>query len=321
MSEIAQLAGARVLIVGDVMLDEYIWGDVRRISPEAPVPIVEVTRRSHVPGGAANVAAGIVAFGGQATIAGVIGADIAADNLRESLTMASVDVSGLIVDPARPTTCKTRVIAHAQQVVRTDHELRGPLPQDLSEQLLEGVRARLGDVDTIVLSDYGKGIVSEPAAQAVIAAAHEAGTPVIVDPKGLDFDKYRGATLVTPNELELSQAGHVHFDGEESVLRTARRMTADNDIGLLVTRGAHGMMLVAGDIEFTVPARARDVYDVTGAGDTVVSMLAVALGRRVDLRRAVELANEAAGIAVGKIGTSTVSLDELERWLTDRSAA
>jgi rfaE bifunctional protein kinase chain/domain len=320
MSEIAELAGARVLIVGDVMLDEYIWGDVRRISPEAPVPIVEVTRRSHVPGGAANVAAGVVAFGGRAMIAGVTGDDIAGGNLRESLAAASVDVGSLIVDSARPTTCKTRVIAHAQQVVRTDQELRGPLPQALAEQLLEGVRARLPDVDAVVLSDYGKGIVSESAAQAIIATAAAAGTPVIVDPKGLDFDKYRGATLVTPNELELSQAGHVHFDGDESVLATARRMTGESEIGLLVTRGAHGMMLVADGIEFTVPARARDVYDVTGAGDTVVSMLAVALGRRLDLRRAVELANEAAGIAVGKIGTSTVSLDELERWLAGEAS-
>jgi rfaE bifunctional protein kinase chain/domain len=315
MSEIAELAGARVLIVGDVMLDEYIWGDVRRISPEAPVPIVEVTRRSHVPGGAANVAAGVVAFGGRAMIAGVTGDDIAAGNLRDSLTASSVDIGSLIVDPARPTTCKTRVIAHAQQVVRTDQELRGPLPNALAEQLLEAVRARLPDVDAVVLSDYGKGIVSDSGAQAVIALANAAGTPVIVDPKGLDFGKYRGATLVTPNELELSQAGHIHFDGDESVLQTARRLTTENDIGLLVTRGAAGMLLVANGIEFSVPARARDVYDVTGAGDTVVSMLAVALGRRLDLRRAVELANEAAGIAVGKIGTSTVSLDELEHWL------
>jgi D-beta-D-heptose 7-phosphate kinase/D-beta-D-heptose 1-phosphate adenosyltransferase len=315
VSEIAQLSGARVLIVGDVMLDEYVWGDVRRISPEAPVPIVEVTRRSHVPGGAANVAAGVVAFGGRSMLCGVIGEDTAGDNLRESLDAALVDVSGLVVDPGRPTTCKTRVIAHAQQVVRTDHELRGPLSEQLAGSLLADVRERLGAVDAIVLSDYGKGIVSEPAAQAIIAAATSAGKPVIVDPKGLDFGKYRGATLVTPNELELSQAGHIHFDGDESVLQTARRIAAESDVGLLVTRGAAGMLLVADGIEFSVPARARDVYDVTGAGDTVVSMLAVALGRRFDLRRAVELANEAAGIAVGKIGTSTVRLEELEHWL------
>jgi D-glycero-beta-D-manno-heptose-7-phosphate kinase len=312
MTDVAALRGATVLTVGDLMLDEYVWGEVKRISPEAPVPVVEVRRRTYAPGGAANVAAGVVALGGRALLTGVVGGDPAATAVRDTLSAAGVGSDGLIVDPSRPTTTKTRVIAHAQQVVRTDSEERTPLPAEVESRLLDVVRAQLAEADAVVVSDYRKGVVSEPVARSVIEGAAAAAKPVVVDPKGLHYAAYRGATVITPNEHDAGQAANVHVEGEDDLLRAAHRLSELCDgAALLITRGAEGMTLFAGDGRLQVPARARAVYDVTGAGDTVVAVLAVALGGGVGLEEAVELANRAAGIVVGKVGTSTVTLDEL----------
>lgn len=316
MNSISMLRGASVLAVGDVMLDEYIWGEVQRISPEAPVPVVEVRGRSYAPGGAANVAAGVVALGGQAFVGGVTGDDAAAAALRETLASAGVKGTGLVVDSSRPTTSKTRIIAQAQQVVRTDHEERAPLPEAVEAQLLSAACAQVEQVDAVVLSDYRKGVVSATVARAVIDAARAAHKPVIVDPKGIDYAKYRGATLITPNEHDAGLAANVHVESEDDLLEAVRRLSeACDGSGLLVTRGAAGMTLFSAGRRADVPARALDVYDVTGAGDTVVATLAVALGRSVPLEQAVELANAAAAVVVGKVGTSTVTLEELERAL------
>ena len=317
MNELAALRGVTVLALGDVMLDEYVWGEVNRISPEAPVPVVEVRRRTYAAGGAANVAAGVVALEGRTFLAGVIGADAAAEALREALRAAGVDPGDLVVDPSRPTTSKTRVIAHAQQVVRTDHEESGPLPADVQQELLRTVHARVAQVDAVVLSDYRKGVVSEAVARRVIDAAVGGGKPVVVDPKGVDYARYRGATVITPNAHDAGQAANVHIETEQDLVEAASRLSAACDgAALLVTRGAAGMTLFSGAGRLDVPARARDVYDVTGAGDTVVATLAVALGRGRRLEEAVALANIAAGIVVGKVGTSTVTLEELERAIT-----
>lgn len=303
-----------MLAIGDVMLDEYIWGEVQRISPEAPVPVVEVRGRSYAPGGAANVAAGVVALGGSAFLGGVTGDDPAAAALRETLSSAGVQTGGLVVDRTRPTTSKTRIIAQAQQVVRTDHEERAPLPEALETELLTRVRALVENVEAVVLSDYRKGVVSETIARSVIDAARAAGRPVIVDPKATDYSRYRGATLITPNAHDAGQAANVHIESEDDLLEAVRRLSASCDgAALLVTRGAAGMTLFNAESRMDVPARALDVYDVTGAGDTVVATLAVALGRSVPLEQAVELANAAAAVVVGKVGTSTVTLEELER--------
>jgi D-beta-D-heptose 7-phosphate kinase/D-beta-D-heptose 1-phosphate adenosyltransferase len=307
----------RVLAVGDVMLDEYLWGDVRRISPEAPVPVVEVRRRSHSAGGAANVAAGVVALGGSVQLVGVVGKDHAGQRLREVLSEAGVDIGGLISDEHRPTTSKMRVIAQAQQVVRADHEQRGSLGDSLTEAIIVQCRQRVLECDCAVLSDYGKGVVSTPVSEAVIQAAAEAGKPVIVDPKGLDYAKYAGATLITPNELELSHAAHVQIEDDDTLIAAAARLAHDCRAGFLVTRGAAGMTLLAEGRRLDVPARTRDVFDVTGAGDTVVAVLAVTLGRGLGLDQAVRLANQAAGIAVAKVGTSAVSAAEIMASLAD----
>ncbi|HET9103113.1 MAG TPA: D-glycero-beta-D-manno-heptose-7-phosphate kinase [Solirubrobacteraceae bacterium] len=314
------LTGARVLVVGDLMLDEYVWGNVRRISPEAPVPVVEITRRTHAPGGAANVAAGVVALGGHAALVGVTGADAAGERLRASLRRADIDVSALISDRTRPTTNKTRFIAHAQQVVRADEEDRRALDDALVTLLLSHVAERLPETDCVVLSDYGKGVVTDAVAHGVITAARDASTPIVVDPKGLRYAKYAGATVITPNDSELAQAAHVQIDSDAELVAAAERMAADCQASLLVTRGAAGMTLVGGAERLDVPAQARDVYDVTGAGDTVVAVLAAALGRGLTLERAVVLANAAAGVAVGKVGAAAITTAELSAALRQADA-
>jgi rfaE bifunctional protein kinase chain/domain len=310
--DVDALAGATVLAVGDVMLDEYVWGSVQRISPEAPVAVVDIERRSHVAGGAANVAAGVVALGGRAMLGGVVGADPGAGHLSRALEAVGVDITGLVQDAGRPTTTKTRVMAHGQQVLRVDAENRAALPERPEAMLLDWVRSHAAAADAVVISDYGKGVVSETMAQGVIEAARAAGRPVVVDSRSLHYGRYRGATILTPNQHDAGRAANIHVESEDDLLEVVRRLSeACEGAALLVTRGAAGMTLFDRDGVTHVATEARDVYDVTGAGDTVVAMLAVALGRGVDLPDAVRIANAAAGIVVGKVGTSTVTLAEL----------
>jgi len=315
-------AGVSVLTIGDVMLDEYLWGEVQRISPEAPVPVVQVQRRSYVPGGAANAAASVVALGARAFLGGVVGADIHAEHLREALTNVDVSGEGLVVDSFRPTTTKTRVIAQSQQVVRTDAEDVSPLPPELELALLDWAAARLPEVGSIVISDYAKGVVSPTLAQRVIELAGQAAKPVVVDPKGTDYAKYSGATVITPNVHDAGRAANVHVREEADLLEVARRITAVCDgARLLVTRGAAGMTLFGPGARADISAEAHQVYDVTGAGDTVVAVLAVALGQGLALGDAVRVANVAAGIAVEKVGTATVTFAELEQRLAQTADA
>jgi rfaE bifunctional protein kinase chain/domain len=314
MSDLSRLAGAKVLTVGDVMLDEYIWGVVERVSPEAPVPIVDSRRRTYVAGGAANVAAGIVALGGHGLLGGAIGDDASAEALRDALAAAGVDADGLVVDPARPTTTKTRVIAHAQQMLRIDAEDRAALAGPIESVLLAHAVAHVESADAVVISDYGKGVASKPLAQRLIDAARASATPVIVDAKGLHYDRYRGATVITPNQQDAGRSANVHVESDADLEEAVRRLReASGGAAVLITRGAAGMSLFDGGEPLHVPAQARDVYDVTGAGDTVVAVLAIALGRGHALHDAIRLANAAAGVVVGKVGTATVSLAELER--------
>jgi D-beta-D-heptose 7-phosphate kinase/D-beta-D-heptose 1-phosphate adenosyltransferase len=314
---IERLEDVRVVVLGDVMLDTYVWGNVSRISPEAPVPVFEVVERTHQPGGAANAAAGIAALGGSVEVGGVVGADPAADTLRGTLATCGVSGDGVIVDSERPTTTKTRFIATNQQVVRVDEEGRVPLRENTASELLEWARRRLTDAHAALLSDYGKGTVTPGVAGAFVAAAREAGIPVVVDPKGTDFAKYAGATVVTPNVREAREASRVR-DADDAAFDEVAADLRDSLDGaaLLVTRGAAGMRLYreahpADDI----PALAREVYDVTGAGDTVTATLAAALGRGVELADAVRLAAAAAAAAVGHIGAARVTPDELRRSL------
>ena len=310
------LEGVRVVVLGDVMLDTYVWGEVSRISPEAPVPVLEVVKRTYQPGGAANAAAGIAALGGSVTLGGVVGADAAAETLRETLASHGVSGGGVRVDAERPTTTKTRFIAASQQVVRVDEEGRVPLREETAAELVDWARDGLAGAHAALLSDYEKGTVSAHVAAEFVAAARDAGIPVVVDPKGSDFAKYAGATVVTPNVREAREASRVRDQDDAALddVATDLRQLLDG-AALLVTRGPAGMRLYREGQPEEIPALAREVYDVTGAGDTVTATLAASLGRGVELSDAVRLAAAAAAVAVGHLGAARVTADELRRSL------
>jgi len=312
-----QLEGIRVVVLGDLMLDTYVWADVSRISPEAPVPVLEVVRRTYQPGGAANAAAGIAALGGLVGVGGVVGADAAAETLRGALASSGVSGDGVMLADERPTTTKTRFIATNQQVVRVDEEGREPLREKTESELLEWARRELSHAHAALVSDYGKGTVTSGVSAAFIAAARQAGIPVVVDPKGPDFAKYAGATVVTPNVREAREASRIRVQDDAALDEVAADLRGLLDgAALLVTRGAAGMRLYReGHPPEDIPAFAREVYDVTGAGDTVTATLAAALGRGVELADAVRLAAAAAAVAVGHIGAARVTPDELRRSL------
>jgi len=309
--------GTAVLAIGDVMLDEYVWGAARRISPEAPVLVVEIERRTYVPGGAANAAAGVVALAGKALLAGIVGSDENGELLRRTVEAAGVSTDGCLIDRERPTTTKTRVVANGQQVLRTDVEVRQPLPRELEDELLAWVERNLGGVQALTLSDYGKGVVSPRLAQRAIELAKAARKPIVVDPKGTDYAKYRGATVVTPNVLEVERATNLEVEGPEGLPPAAERLrSALTGSALLVTRGPEGMSLFAdGASPVDIPAEAKNVFDVTGAGDAVVGALALGLAQGATLEDAARLANRVAGIVVGKVGTAIVTLAELREQL------
>lgn len=307
---VEQLRGCRVLVIGDVMLDEYLRGDVSRISPEAPVPVLEVRAHDWRLGGAANAAANIQALGGVTTLVGVVGKDETAAILADRLTQHGI-ASAVVVDPDRPTTKKTRLVAQQQQIVRIDHERRHPIAGPIAGSVRQAITQAMRGAQACVLSDYAKGVVTGEIARHTIEAARTAGVPVIVDPKQRSFAAYRGATVITPNlhELEAAATGVVPFEAARAAAGVLAELAG---AALLVTRSADGMTLFRVDREpFHVAAMAKEVFDVTGAGDTVVATIALALGARVALDQAVELASIAAAISVSKRGTSTVSPAEL----------
>jgi rfaE bifunctional protein kinase chain/domain len=308
--------GTSVLAVGDAMLDEYVWGEVERISPEAPVPVVDVVRKTTSPGGVANVAAGVAALEGRPRVCAVVGDDDAGRILLGRLEELGVDVEGVVVDPSRPTTTKTRVIAHSQQVLRTDVEDRSPIEAAIERRLVDFASGAVSGAGAVLVSDYAKGVASDGVVRAVIGEARRQGKPVVVDPKGYDYAKYKGATLLTPNARDAAQAAAVQLRTYDDLALAASRL-ADLTEGalLLITRGAEGMTLFDSDGPVDIAAEAREVYDVTGAGDTVAAVLSMALGNSAPLKEAMRIANVAAGITVGKVGTSTVALDELRRAL------
>ncbi|HLL77016.1 MAG TPA: D-glycero-beta-D-manno-heptose-7-phosphate kinase [Pyrinomonadaceae bacterium] len=304
-----------VLVFGDVMLDEFVWGDVTRISPEAPVPVVDIRRESVRLGGAANVLANLVALGARGRLVGVTGEDAAGERLLSKLkeTCAARADAELVRDAERPTTLKTRIIAHNQLVVRADRELRAPVRAEIEERLIDALARALEGADAFVVSDYDKGAVTPRVLAEVLPRAVASGVPVLVDPKVRNFDSYRPATLVTPNHHEALRLTNSEDDTDEGVARAARhlreRLRCDS---VLITRGERGMMLLEGDAApLYVETRAREVYDVTGAGDTVIATLALALAAGASLAEAADLANHAAGLVVGKLGTATVSAEEL----------
>ncbi|MBI3356628.1 MAG: D-glycero-beta-D-manno-heptose-7-phosphate kinase [Nitrospirae bacterium] len=308
---------ASVLVVGDLILDHYLMGRVSRISPEAPVPVVHVESESLRLGGAANVFNNILALGGKADLCGVIGADENGRLLMKELGNKRSARGGVVIDHDRPTTRKSRVIAHNQQIVRYDLEGRSELKATLQRRILQYVESRLRELSCVVVSDYAKGVVSATLMSEITRLAALRKVPVIVDPKVEHFGFYKGVTLITPNHLEAIQAAGVHGDDNQTINEAGamirQRLGCQS---VLITRGEKGMSLYEGDGAFWhLPTQARQVYDVTGAGDTVVGTLALALSTGASTKTGAILANYAAGIVVGMVGTATVTPKQLSEAL------
>jgi rfaE bifunctional protein kinase chain/domain len=311
---IRAIHNSHVVVLGDVMLDEFVWGDVTRISPEAPVPVVDIRRESVHLGGAANVLTNLMALGAKACVIGVIGKDFAGERLRASLHEASpmqLDAH-LVVDESRPSTVKTRIIAHSQLVVRADRELRTPVNGQTEARIISALKEAIRHADAFVVSDYDKGVVTPRILAEILPLAYER-MPVLIDPKIRNLASYRPATLVTPNHHEALRMTNLEGDSNNELHRAARMLREKlNCDAVLITRGDRGMMLLEGDGEpVYVDTAAREVYDVTGAGDTVIATLAAALAAGASLIEAAGLANHAAGIVVGKVGTATASSEEV----------
>jgi rfaE bifunctional protein kinase chain/domain len=307
MTALPDFENARILVVGDVMLDRYWFGDVARISPEAPVPVLKVTRVEERPGGAANVARNIAALGARATLLSVVGADEAGDSLKR-LLVGQGGVDALLQrDDTISTTVKLRAVARQQQLLRIDFET--PPSHEVLNAKLADFRAKLPDADVVVLSDYGKGGLAHIAE--MIRLARAAGKPVLVDPKGDDYARYRGASLLTPNRSEFREVAG-SWRSEEDFAARAQKLRAELELdALMVTRSEDGMSLYRADGALHEPTQTREVFDVSGAGDTVIATLAVMLASGAELPDAMRIANRAAGIVVGKLGTAVVSREEI----------
>ena len=308
----------KILVLGDVMVDQYWWGTVSRISPEAPVPVVHKQTSTIVPGGAANVAANIASLGGDPFLVGLMGDDLAAQHLRDALVRVGVSAEYLVSDSTRPTTVKTRVVAHAQHVVRVDDEDASPIGPDLAGRVIDHALTLLPEADVVVFSDYAKGLLTKGLLEPVIIAARESGRPVVIDPKGNNYSRYNGADLVCPNRLEALGASGLDPSTDMQVVgeHLLRRLAI---AAILITLGEGGMLLLEHNEQpVHLPAVARTVYDVTGAGDTVMASVGLALAAGANLRTAAWLANIAAGLAVEHVGTTAVTAAQLMQALCDR---
>lgn len=307
---LAKLNNVTVLCIGDVMLDQYVYGSVDRVSPEAPIPVLNVSRRAHAIGGAGNVACNIAALGAVAHLVAVVGDDGFGNQLRDLLAATGGIVPQLLVDPDRPTTVKTRFIAGSQQLLRADDESIGELTKGLLENIVDTAAVVLGasGLGAVILSDYGKGVLADEVIRQLIAASRAASIPIVVDPKGADFTKYSGADVLTPNRKELSEATRMATGSSEQIVAAAQRIVETCGARhVLVTRGGEGMSLVsAEEAPVHLPALAREIFDVSGAGDTVVAVLASGLAAGMTVAEAAQMANVAAGVVVAKVGTAVV---------------
>ncbi len=323
---------ANVLVIGDLILDEFIWGNVSRISPEAPVPVVWANRRSFMPGGAANVATNICALDGNVTLIGVIGKDKNASLLLSEMRKKKIPVKGIFVEASRHTTVKTRIVAGHQQVVRVDWEHTDSLPEDLNEKIINFIRKNIKNYDAIIIEDYGKGVINEHLLQEVIVLARKNNIVITVDPKEENFLHYRGVTSITPNRKELENAVRnlrmkdttnkfrMHNDRlfsdkeiDQAAVETLKYLNLES---ILVTLGEHGMRLFEKNGKVvTIPTVAQEVFDVSGAGDTVIATFTLALSLGATKEEAAYISNFAAGIVVGKLGTATTNRKELSERL------
>ncbi len=318
--QLQSLSSARILVIGDVMLDHFVWGNVRRISPEAPVPVVEVVREDLFPGGAANVARNLAAFTSHSFIMGRVGSDSAAQQLRGLLETEGVSTDTLVVHDTLPTISKTRIAARQQQIVRVDRETLAPLSDGELAEVERIVRARLPELDALIIEDYGKGFITQPLVSMLTRLAQEANKLITVDPSPRNPLDWRGASLVKPNRLEAFAAAGIddrhnagHAARDPQLLEVGKRLLDKWQVPhVLVTLGEQGMIIFSADAPpHHIPTRAREVYDVSGAGDTAIALLTLALASGMNLHDAAEVANHASGIVVGKLGTATLTPAEL----------
>jgi len=321
-TRVDRFAGRRVLVLGDLMLDHYLWGRCERISPEAPVPVVEVSRETTSLGGAGNVAANLTALRGEPVLVGLVGEDERAQKLFDAFAARGVDTRSIVRDASRPTTMKTRIIAHSQQVVRADWESRADADGPALAALLDVLEREIPRCHGMVVSDYGKGVVTRPVLESALGLARAHRIPVAVDPKESHIDAYRGVSILTPNQHEAGWVMGQRITDEESLMSVGwglqKRLDAEC---ALITRGPDGMSLFEKGGRYThLPTVAREVFDVTGAGDTVVSVVALALAAGADYPEACFLANHAAGVVIREVGTATCSPAQLKASLAGAPA-
>lgn len=319
MKPLPDFSKISLLVIGDLMVDEYLWGEVDRISPEAPVPIVNIRKESYTLGGAGNVVNNLVGLGSKVSVIGIAGSGIWGQLLVEHLNRLNVDASGVIRDGHRPTIRKTRIIGANQQMIRIDREDVTPFHQRFLKPVYSEVEKKVPTVDAVIVSDYGKGLINDVLMEAITTVSHRHQKPVIVDPKGMVFTKYAGVTILTPNKKEAGLAAGIEITDDQTLMRAGRRLIEQaQPEALLITCGKDGMVLIQpGQPPFWIKAKAQQVFDVSGAGDTVVAMMGLGIASGLSLTESAALANTAAGIVVGKIGTATVSIAELAEHLKE----
>ncbi|MBS3105516.1 D-glycero-beta-D-manno-heptose-7-phosphate kinase [Candidatus Woesearchaeota archaeon] len=308
----------KILVIGDIMLDKYIWGDVSRISPEAPVQVVNVSKETYAPGGASNVASNASALNGKVYMAGIAGNDEAKNILIRELKGMGVNTDGIIIDADKPTTQKVRIVGRSQQLLRVDYEKKDNIHQNIEKDMVKFLENAIKDVDVVVISDYAKGVINQAVCGRLIEMARSSNKPVIVDPKPKHRDLYSNATLITPNNAEASEMTGIEDGSDDAVLEMGPKLMKYLNSNVLITRGEKGMSLFEKDGKVVhIPAKAKEVYSLIGAGDTVVAAIALALASGASLEEAAVIANIAAGIKVGKIGTASVSIEEIKRGIEE----
>jgi rfaE bifunctional protein kinase chain/domain len=309
-----------ILVVGDIILDEYVWGNVSRISPEAPVPVVEIKEETKRLGGAANVVNNIISLGGKSCLCGIVGDDMPGRGLIETISELGVKTDGIIVDASRHTSVKTRIVAHNQQVVRFDRETRQPIAPDKIERIIESIKKDINDINAIIVADYGKGVISSQLMKGLRSLIADSNIILAVDPKTDNFEYYKEIDVITPNHNEAGAFCRFEITDEETLIRAGKQMLNELNCGsVLITQGKDGMTLFEADSEpCHIPTIARKVFDVSGAGDTVIGALSLALASGMDRQSAAVISNYAAGLVVGEVGTSVVTSDELKKVIGDR---
>jgi len=311
---IGQFKNKKILVIGDIMLDKYIWGEVSRISPEAPVQVVSVIKETYAPGGASNVASNASSLNAKVFMVGIIGNDEAKNMLLKELKERNINTDGIFIDSDKPTTQKIRIVGRGQQLLRVDYEKKEHIHQNIEHLIIDFLRKNVKYVDVIVISDYAKGVVTAKIISSLVKTAKENNKTIIVDPKPSHLDLYSNVTLITPNNAEASEMTKIGDGSDNNVLDMGLKLLKYLNTNILITRGEKGMSLFEKDGSIThIPANAKEVYSIIGAGDTVVAAIALALASGASLKESATLANIAAGIKVGKIGTASVSIEEIRK--------